>query len=97
MPAAVLTGQGRDGMMEHKRKSFPCPTKRFIREVPIMTKKLLSLLLCMLMLLALCGTAFADAPIEWEISKKGVLTISGDGELPDYSYVAPPWENRRHE
>ena len=60
-----------------------------------MTKKLLSLLLCMIMLLALCGTAFADAPIEWEISKKGVLTISGDGELPDYSYVAPPWENRR--
>lgn len=60
-----------------------------------MTKKLLSLLLCMLMLLTLCGTAFADAPIEWEISKKGVLTISGDGELPDYSYVAPPWESRR--
>ena len=62
-----------------------------------MTKKLLSLLLCMLMLLALCGTAFADAPIEWEISKKGVLTISGDGELPDYSYVAPPWESKRKE
>lgn len=37
------------------------------------------------------------AALEWSIDKKGLLSISGDGEMPDYSTVAPPWEKQRKE
>lgn len=60
-------------------------------------KRATAFLLCLVMLMALGGTAFAERPIEWELSKKGVLTISGKGELPDYTYTAPPWESKRKE
>ena len=60
-------------------------------------KRAIAFLLCLVMLASLGGTAFAERPLEWSLSKKGVLTISGDGELPDYSYTAPPWENKRKE
>lgn len=58
-------------------------------------KRAIAFLLCLVMLMSLGGTAFAERPLEWSLSKKGVLTISGKGELPDYTYAAPPWENCR--
>ena len=45
-----------------------------------MTKKLLSLLLCMIMLLTLCCTAFADAPRTYAASRSGA---SGEARIVD--------------
>ena len=60
-------------------------------------KKLLSALLVLVMLLSLPGVgalAASDA-LTWSLDKKGTLTISGKGEMPDYSGDTPPWEKYR--
>ncbi len=56
-------------------------------------KKLLSALLVLVMLLSLpgIGALAASDELTWSLDKKGTLTISGKGEMPDYSGDTPPW------
>ena len=60
-------------------------------------KKLLSALLVLVMLLSLpgIGALAASDKLTWSLDKKGTLTISGNGEIPDYSGDTPPWEKYR--
>ena len=60
-------------------------------------KKLLSALLVLVMLLSLpgVGALAASDGLTWSLDKKGTLTISGKGEMPDYSGDTPPWEKYR--
>ena len=60
-------------------------------------KKLLSALLVLVMLLSLpgIGALAASDGLTWSLDKKGTLTISGKGEMPDYSGDTPPWEKYR--
>ena len=60
-------------------------------------KKLLSALLVLVMLLSLpgVGALAASDELTWSLDKKGTLTISGKGEMPDYSGDTPPWEKYR--
>ena len=60
-------------------------------------KKLLSALLILVMLLSLpgVGALAASDGLTWSLDKKGTLTISGKGEMPDYSGDTPPWEKYR--
>lgn len=57
-------------------------------------KKFVSIILAVALVLSLGATAFADynyKAVNWELSKKGVLTISGYGDMPDYTKKAAPW------
>ena len=60
-------------------------------------KKLLSALLVLVMLLSLpgIGALAASDELTWSLDKKGTLTISGKGEMPDYSGDTPPWVKYR--
>ena len=60
-------------------------------------KKLLSALLVLVMLLSLpgIGALAASDELTWSLDKKGTLTISGKGEMPDYSGDPPPWVRYR--
>ena len=60
-------------------------------------KKLLSALLVLVMLLSLpgVGALAASDGLTWSLDKKGTLTISGKGEMPDYSGDTPPWKKYR--
>lgn len=60
-------------------------------------KKLLSALLVLVMLLSLpgVGALAASDELTWSLDKKGTLTISGKGEMPDYSGDTPPWVKYR--
>ena len=60
-------------------------------------KKLLSAFLVLVMILSLpgVGALAASGELTWSLDKKGTLTISGKGEMPDYSGDTPPWEKYR--
>jgi hypothetical protein len=55
-------------------------------------KNLYLFLLCGLMCAAnVCAQSGTTGPLSWSIAD-GVLTISGTGAMPDYSYNNAPWE-----
>ena len=57
-------------------------------------KKLLSAFLVLVMILSLpgVGALAASGELTWSLDKKGTLTISGNGDMPNYSDDTPPWE-----
>ena len=67
-----------------------------------MKKKLLSILLVLSLMLALVPAAFAAEPaasgtcgsgVAWALDNDGTLTITGSGQIRDYSKTAPaPWK-----
>ena len=60
-------------------------------------KRLLSALLVLVMILSLpgIGALAASDELTWSLNKRGTLTISGKGEMPDYFSDTPPWEKYR--
>lgn len=57
-------------------------------------KKTLAIMLTLLMLIpVLTVSAFADAPMSWNIMEDNVLVISGEGEMRDLTDVSAPWKN----
>ena len=56
-----------------------------------MTKNILLLLLTLFSFSAI--HAAKDGNIEWNLSNDGTLTISGTGDMPNYSAGRAPWYN----
>ncbi len=62
-------------------------------------KKLWIGLIAAMAMLIVCGWALADTSgtcgenLTWTLTDEGLLTISGTGEMTDYSYTVGPWEN----
>ena len=61
-----------------------------------MSKKICSFVISVLIVMFFAGTIISKAEnnenISWQISSEGVLTISGNGEIPDYPYYEDiPW------
>ena len=88
-------------MMNNNSYSHCAGTKR------MHNKKMISVLLCVIMLIGCCGagvTAFAASDIasgnvtetiSWKINSSGVLRVSGAGAIPDYDFLCgkttAPW------
>ena len=54
-------------------------------------KKLIAFLIVLSVLLSLPMAAFAEDALSWTLNEKGVLTISGKGEMHDFVEDLPPW------
>ena len=53
-------------------------------------KRILALLLLTILMFSVCGISASAANLYWNLND-GVLTISGRGAMPDYSYEVAPW------
>ena len=51
----------------------------------------------LLIFFALFSFSAIHAEIEWTLSDDGTLTISGTGDMPNYSPAVAPWYSRREE
>lgn len=67
-----------------------------------MRKKSFLLILLTCFLIILCGSAIAEKKsgycgvnVRWEYNGFGLLTISGNGQMSDYSYFTAPWESEK--
>lgn len=64
-----------------------------------MKKRLLACLLILALLLSVNISAFADREdaVYWAMDDDGIVTISGYGEMPDFSYDVAPWDSVRND